>query len=642
MTKALTMTSSLPRSGLVACVLALSSLSALAQVPAAQQAWPGTITLAVDATDLDHKLLRVRETLPVTAGPVRLLFPHWLPGQHGPSGAVSQLAGLKISAAGRPLAWVRDAVEMTAFDLVVPAGVTQLDIEFQFATSMEDGAERLSVTPDLLGLQWNSVLLYPAGPAVGRIGVQPSLTLPEGWQAGTALEVAGQRGSTLDFKPTSVETLVDSPVFAGRHVHRYDLDPGAAAAGRAPVALTVVSDRASQGEMTPAQLAVHRALVTQADKVFASRHYAHYDFLLGVSDQFSRIGLEHHQSSENGVKGSFFTDWDKWASARDLLPHEYTHSWNGKFRRPADLWTPDFNAPMRDSLLWVYEGQTQYWGQVLAARSGLVSAADIREDLAEEAARLQVQGGRAWRNLQDTTNEPILQNQPGRRDWRTWQRSFDFYDEGALIWLEADMLIRQKSGGKRSLDDFARRFFGAEPARVAPLTYTFDDVVLALDKVQPFDWAGFLRERLDTHEAPALLNGLAASGWTLAWRDTPSDYLKAKLAAAKRADFSHSLGLVIGEGGKLASVAWNSPAFRAGAAPTATLLAVDGRAYTEEVLKEAISLAVNTQAPIALLVKAGDRYRTLSVDWHGGLRYPTLQRVAGTPDRLGQLLAPLP
>jgi len=603
--------------------------------------WPGVISLSVDATDLDRKIFRVRESVPVSAGPLVLFYPRWLPGTHSPSAAVTQLAGLQISGAGQPIAWQRDPLDTAAFHVDVPTGVATLEIEFQFLSPAENGGERQVVTPDMLGLQWNAVVLYPAGRAASRIAVRPSLTLPSAWQAGTALEVSARRGATLDFKETDLDTLVDSPVFAGRHLQRVDLDPDARKAGRAPVFLNVVADRASQNVIAPEQLAAHRALVAQADKVFASRHFTHYEFLLAVSDQFGRIGLEHHQSSENGVKGGYFIDWSKGSVGRSLLPHEYTHSWNGKFRRPADLWTPHFNTPMRNSLLWVYEGQTQYWGEVLAARSGLVSPADARDDLAETAATLDARAGRSWRNLQDTTSEPLLWAGRGRNDWRSWQRSADYYDESRLIWLEADMLIRERSNGKRSLDDFARAFFGAEPKRVQPLTYTFDDVVRELNRVQPHDWAGFLRQRLDTHDAPAPTAGIAASGWKLAWSDKPSEHYKAKMTAWKLTDFGYSLGFDIGENGKISNVNWGSPAFEAGVAPAATLLAVNGRAYTEDLLKEAVT-AAKTGGPIELLLKSGDLYHTVTVNWRGGLRYPTLQRIEGTPDRLATLFAPLP
>jgi predicted metalloprotease with PDZ domain len=333
-----------------------------------------------------------------------LYYPRWLPGNHAPSGVVARLAGLRISAQGRALDWKRNTLDSHAFHVDVPAGATALEIEFDHVSPLDKSGGRVVATPEILGLQWNTVLLYPAGHAASAINVKPRLTLPAGWGFGSALTATERRGDSVDFSPVSVETLVDSPVFAGRHFQQLDLDPGAREAGRAPVLLNVVADQARQGAVNAEQLAAHRALVAQADRVFGPRRFARYDFLLAVSDQFSDIGLEHHQSSENGVKAGYFTDWAKGSIGRDLLAHEYTHSWNGKFRRPADLWTPHFNTPMQNSLLWVYEGQTQYWGAVLAARSGLVSAADARENLANAAAWLDARAGRVWRNLQDTTN----------------------------------------------------------------------------------------------------------------------------------------------------------------------------------------------------------------------------------------------
>jgi predicted metalloprotease with PDZ domain len=622
-------------------IAATHHLAAQTLPPLGTAPYFGVITLDVDATDTDHKVFRVRQSLPVKPGPLALYYPQWVPGTHSPVGSVGQVAGLRISAQGKPLEWTRNTLDVHAFHVEVPAGVSGLDIEFQYLGLVDSNAGRLEMTPHILGVEWNEVLLYPAGHAASQIGVHASLTLPPGWNYGTALRPEGERrGDKIEFQTVDLETLVDSPVFAGRHFQRYDLDPDAAKAGRAPVFLNVVSDEARQAKASEEQLAAHRALVTQADRVFASRHYAHYDFLLATSDEFGGIGLEHHQSSENGVKSYYFTDWAKSSPGRDLLSHEYTHSWNGKFRRPADLWTPHYNVPMQDSLLWVYEGQTQYWGAVLAARSGLVSQADAREDLAASAAALEARVGRSWRNLQDTTNEPIVSHSRWTRDWKNWQRSADYYDESMLVWLEADMLIRDRSQYTRSLDDFARAFFGAEPKRVKPLTYTFDDLVRELNRVQPNDWASFLRTRLDRHDGSALLAGVTAAGWKLAWSDKPTDRYKLRQDKYEYTDFAYSIGITLDKDGKLASVNWGSPAFEAGLSASVQLLAVNGIAYKAEKLQDAIT-AAKDGAPIELLVKDNDRYRTVKVEWRGGLRYPKLERIEGKPDRLSVLLAPL-
>jgi len=605
------------------------------------QPYPGVLTLQVDASDLDRKIFRAQQTLPVQPGPLTLYYPRWLPGTHSPSANVAQLTGLQMQADGQRIEWTRDTLDVHAFHVEVPAGVTRLNLAFEYVSPLDGAHGRVMATPDMLGVQWDTVVLYPAGHAAAKIMVQPSVSLPPGWSFGTALETASRSGDTVRFKPVSVETLVDSPLFAGRHYKQIDLDPGAAQAGRAPVRLHIVADQPMQLAATPEQIAAHRALVAQADALFGARHYAHYDFLLALSDNFGGIGLEHHQSSENGVKADYFTDWAKASVVgRDLLAHEYTHSWNGKFRRPADLTTPHFNVPMQNGLLWVYEGQTQFWGKVLAARSGLMSMSDARDDLAAAAAWLDARAGRSWRSLQDTTNEPIV-NRRWHRDWASWQRSADYYDESRLVWIEADMLIRDLSQGQRSLDDFARAFFGTEPGRVAPLTYGFDDVVRELNRVQPNDWATFLRQRLDAHDKGAPLQGLAKSGWRLAWSDKPSDFYKAVEGRNKVADFSHSLGFdVANEGHKIPNVVWGSPAFAAGLAPSSTLLAVNGRSYKAEWLKDVITDAKTSGAPIELLVKSGDMYRTVRLSYRGGLRYPKLERIEGVPDRLSELFAP--
>jgi len=624
-------------------VLALLAPLAPAQTPApvpTDTAYPGTLSLQVDATDLDRRIFRVRETVPVAPGPLTLLYPQWLPGNHSPNGVISALAGLQIRAGGRSVPWRRDPLDMHAFRVDVPAGVSALDLDFQFLSPANSERGQVVMTPDMLDVSWSSMLLYPAGHLDSRISIQPTLKLPEGWNFGSALETAAQRGAVVEFKPVSVETLIDSPVFAGRQLVRVDLDPQATASGRAPVQLSVMADTAGELVIKPEQLAVHRALVTQADRLFGARHFARYEFLLAISDSFGGVGLEHHQSSENGVQTGYFSEWDKADDEHDQIAHEYVHSWNGKFRRPADLWTPNTNTPMQDSLLWLYEGQTQFWGTVLAARSGLVPLAETLEGLAASAAWVDGQSGRAWRDLQDTTNAEIMTNPRQRGLWNDWQRgSSDYYVEGLLIWLDADMRIREASKGARSLDDFARAFFGVEPGRVAPLLYTFDDVVATLNRVQPMDWAGFLRSRLDSHTS-APLDGLTRAGWRLAWADEPTGASKGYAAKRKYDDFEFSLGITVGKGGRLQSVRWGSPAFDAGLSLATDLLAVDGRAYSVERMKDAITAAKTGTAAIQLLVKDGDLYKTVAVSYHGGLRYPKLERIANVDDRLTPLLKP--
>jgi predicted metalloprotease with PDZ domain len=600
--------------------------------------YPGTIRLSVDATDLPHGVFNVRETIPVAGtGHVTLLYPKWLPGNHSPTGPVDKLAGLKITANGAPVAWRRDAVDVYAFHIDTPAGASSLDVSFQFLSAVSTREGRVMMTPDMLSLEWNTVALYPAGHFARRIMFEPAVTLPQGFSPASALETASTTGSTTTFKPTAFNTLVDSPLIAGRYFHRFDLDPGAATR----VSLDVVADRPELLEATDAELSAHRALVQQAYRLYGSRHYDHYDFLVSVSDKLGGIGLEHHRSSEDGVAPKYFTDWDKTAPQRDLLPHEFTHSWNGKFRRPADLWTPNFNVPMRDSLLWVYEGQTQYWGFVLAARAGLLTRQEALDAIANVAATYDHRVGREWRDLEDTTNDPIIAM---RRplSWRSWQRSEDYYSEGQLVWLDADTLIRQLSGGKRSLDDFAKAFFGVDDGSFVTRTYTFEDVVAALNGVQPYDWASFLHARLQGHGPGAPLDGLARGGYRLVYSDTKSPYLKNAETLRKITDLSYSIGAIIGKDGILSDVAWDGPAFEAGLTADTQIIAVNGNTYDADSLKDAIAVAHRTGGPLQLLVKDNDTYRTVSIDYHDGLRYPHLERVGGVAPSLDAILQPRP
>ncbi len=599
-------------------------------------AFPGVITLAVDATDLERRIFRVHETVPVQ-GPITLLFPKWLPGHHSPTGPLPDMAGLIIHADGRRVEWVRDVVDVYAFHVTPPPGAKSIDLDFQFLSAVQGDEGRVVMTPDMLNLQWDSMSFYPAGYFTRRIPVDASVTLPEGWSFGSAIEVASQTGATTVFKTTPYETLVDSPIFAGRYFKRLDLDPGAAV----PVHMDIVADRPESLEIKPEALAAHRALVQQAYRLYGAHHYDHYDFLLSLSDQMGGIGLEHHRSSEDGTPPGYFTDWDKTAPTRDLLPHEFTHSWNGKFRRPADLWTPNYDVPMRDSLLWVYEGQTQYWGYVLAARAGLLTRQQALDAIASTAATYDNTPGRQWKALQDTTNDPIIAE---RRPlpWRSWQRSEDYYSEGELIWLDVDTLIRERTGGKRSLDDFAKAFFGMDNGSFADFTYTFDDVVKALNAVEPYDWAAFLRKRLDEHAAGAPLDGVARGGYRLVYAETPSDYQKQAMALRKSNDLTYSLGFAVGRDDTLTSVLWDGPAFKAGLTLGVKLIAVNGVAYDAERLKAAITAAKTSNTPIALLVKSGDRYRTVEIAYFGGLRYPHLEKMAKGAASLDAILTPKP
>jgi predicted metalloprotease with PDZ domain len=600
------------------------------------RAYPGEISLAVDASDLDRRIVRVHETLSGVGNGTVLLYPKWLPGTHAPEGPIDRLAGLRITARGSKISWTRDPVDVYALRVHTVPGVESIDIDFDYLSPTSPKVGAMEISRDILLLEWNALILYPAGYFARQIPVEASLTLPVNWQFGSALEAASASGAQTKFKRVSLETMIDSPVYAGRYSARLDLDPG----GAVPVHLDLFADRPELLAVNPQQLEAHRNLVQQAYKIFGSHHYAHYDFLYSLSDQIQQNGLEHHQSSEDGSVPEAFTEWNKAAYDRDLLPHEFTHSWNGKFRRPADLWTPNYNVPMQNSLLWVYEGQTQYWGQVLTARSGLWSKQQALDELAETAAYYDIESGRRWRPLQDTTNDEII-NPRRPMSWRDWQRFEDYYSEGQLVWLDVDTLIRERSQGKRSLDDFARRFFGIDDGSFTTVTYTFEDLVRVLNEVEPYDWTGFLRERLDGIARPAPLEGLRRGGYKLVFTDMPSEILKVSDEFRKRVNLLFSIGVELDDkDGTVLQVLWDSPAFKAKLTESSVILAINGAAYDVDVLKDAIRSAKGTQLPLELIVKTGDRFRVLALDYHDGLRYPHLERDASVPARLDDILTP--
>ena len=625
---------------LLFCLLGQSSV-ALAQQSAGALSvfdhdYPGVISLAVDATDVSRRIYRVQQRIPVRPGPLKLWYPQWIPGNHAATGPINQFAGLVIAGNGQRIQWRRDPLDVYAFLLEVPTGVATLDVEFQSLSPTADDQGRVAMTTELMSVQWSRLLLYPAGYDARRIRFEPSLRLPAGWRFGSALETAGNEGDVYRFRPLALVDLVDSPVYAGRHFRRFDLDP----TGKVPVRLNVIADAPELLEAKPEILAAHRALVKQADRVFGARPFAHYDFLLALSDQFSGIGLEHHQSSENGTFPGYLTGEAPFTD-NYLLPHEYVHSWNGKFMRPATLWTPHFNTPMQNDLLWVYEGQTEFWAWVLATRAGLYSTQQAREVLAANAAMFDHRPGRGWRSLQDTVYQGIVDFNDSPPAWESWQRGYDFYDEGVLVWLDVDTRLRELSRGKRSLDDFARGFLGGASSQPQTRRYGFDDVVQTLDRVQRYDWAQYLRAHVDGH-GPAPLDGLARAGWKLVYDQHPNLALADAEGDGEYDDFRYSLGVRIAhDEATVNDVIWESPAYRAGMARDMQLVAVSGKAYNADRLKRAIQTAGKEDQKIELLVKQGDSYRTLQIDYQGGLRYPHLERIAGTPDRLTQLLAPI-
>ena len=634
----------------VATLLAATCGIAHAQVPAGNSApafvppvdaipaprdvdYPGTLTLDIDATNTQQGIFTAHETIPVaTTGDVVLLFPKWLPGNHSASGQLDKLAGLHFRSGGKELAWTRDPVDVYAFHVAVPEGAKRIDVDLQFISATQSAQGSIVMSPDLLRLQWNSMSLYPAGYFTRRIPITATVKYPAGFTAVSGLP-SRNTGPNYAYQTTNYEVLVDSPVLAGRYYKAFELSPR--------VTLDTFADTPDQLVAKPEQIAAHQRLVDQAVKTFGAQHYDHYHFLLSISDQIGGIGLEHHRSSEDGTRPGYFTEWDQNIGARNLLPHEYTHSWDGKFRRGADLWTPDFDVPMRDSLLWVYEGQTQFWGYVLQARSGLVSKQDTLDQYAAIMALYDSQPARHWRPLIDTTNDPII-SQRRPKGWTSWQRSEDYYNEGLLVWMDVDSLLREKSGGAKSIDDFARAFFGIRDGDWGEVTYTFDDVAATLNSIVPYDWASFLRQRLTEKAAGAPLDGFTRNGYKLVYTETPSNVFKQNEKGRKYSDFTYSVGLAANGEGALSSVTWDSPAFKAGLEVGDTIVAVGPMTYSDDRLKAAITAAKGNRQPIALTVKSGDRVRDVTLDYHDGLRYPHLQKVGAGEGGLDRLLTARP
>ncbi len=598
------------------------------------------VRLRVDLTDAPRRLFHVQMTMPAKTGPMTLLYPEWIPGEHGPTGPVVNLVGLKIEGGGNTIAWKRDDVNMFAFHLDVPAGVTSLDVAFDFISPPESGgfSSGSSATSELAVLNWNQVLLYPQGSQPDDLQYQATLRVLSGWRYGTALPIARESGNQIEFQPSSLTTLIDSPLSAGAHYRTIDL--GADNGIAHYLNLAADSDRAL--EVSPEIVGEYRNLVKEAGALFGTRHYRDYHFLYTLSDHVAHFGLEHHESSDDRYDERTLIDPDSQMVSADLLSHEFVHSWNGKFRRPSGLLSGDhdggYATPMKGDLLWVYEGLTEYLGEVLASRSALWTPEDYRERLAETAAALDNEFGRRWRPLEDTAIAAQILYDAGS-DYADYRRGVDFYPEGVLIWLDADTTIRRLSKGKKSLDDFCRAFAGGPGGVPALKPYDLADVVAALNAVEPYDWAGFLKERLQSTSAHAPLGGIDRSGWKLVYDGDRSDFWKANEDAEKLTDLTYSVGLKVKDDGTIADIAFAGPAGKAGISPSTKLIAVNSRQFSATELRDAIDRAVTDIAPIELLIKDGEYYKTYRVDYHGGQRYPHLVRDGNTPDLLTEIIA---
>ena len=617
------------------------SLAATAWSLLAAGAAPGQnplVKLDVDATDAARKVLHARLQIPARPGPLTLVYPKWLPGDHAPTGPISDLVGLKMSVAGKPVEWRRDPEDMYAFLVELPAGASSLDVALDYLSppGADGSSSGASATAQMADISWSDVLLYPKGTKASEVQYAATLRLPAGWQFGTALVPANRAGSVIQFEPVSLETLVDSPVVAGAYFRTVDLSPG----GKPPHFLHLVADSAAALEMKPEDSRHFSHLVAETGALFGARHYRAYHFLLTLSDHVAHFGLEHHESSDNRQCERYLVDADLLKVKAGLLPHEMAHSWNGKYRRPAGLATPDFQQPMQGELLWVYEGLTDYLGGLLTVRCGLWTDDDFRQRLALDAARLDRQPGRTWRPLADTTVAAQLLYD-ARQEGSSWRRSTEFYPEGVLIWLEADVLIRQQTQGRRSLDDFCKKFCGGPsgPPRVVP--YTFDDVVTVLNEVSPGDWRQFFQARVYAITPRAPLGGIENAGWRLAYTNTAPAMLKSTESAQKITDLRFSLGLILKEGGTVRDVIPGSPADQAGIGAVMTLVAVNGRRWAPDILRTAVQAATTNTVPIELLVENEDYFKSCKLHYHDGEKYPRLERDSTKPDLLKEILKPL-
>ena len=615
-------------------------LFSLALVTALSAFGQGQIRLQVDATDAPRRLFHVQMTMPAKPGPMTLLYPEWIPGEHGPTGPVINLVGLKIQSGGKTIAWKRDSVNMYAFHVDVPAGANTLDVRFDFISPSEASGftSGASATSELAVLSWNQLLLYPQGTTPDSLQYQATLRVPSNWRYGTALPIAHESGNQIEFQPAPLTTLIDSPVSTGAHYRTIELGSENGAAHY----LHLAADSDAALNVSQEVIGEYQNLVKEAGSLFGSRHYRSYHFLYTLSDHVAHFGLEHHESSDDRYDERTLVEPDVQRAAADLLSHEFVHSWNGKFRRPSGLISGGqdggYDTPMKGDLLWVYEGLTEYLGGVLAARSGLWSADDYRDKLAQTAASLDNQYGRQWRPLEDTAvAAQILYD--GGNDYADYRRGVDYYPEGMLIWLEADVTIRQLSKGKKSLDDFCRAFHGGPGGAPALKPYDFADVVAGLNAVQPYDWAGFFNQRLHSTDAHAPLGGIHRAGWKLTYDATRSDFWNAIEENDKLSDLSFSIGLKVKSDGAISDVTLDGPAFKAGIAPSNRLIAVNTRQFDTGGLREAIEKAKKDNKPIELLVKDGEYYKTYRVDYHGGERYPHLVRDGEAPDLLADIIA---
>jgi predicted metalloprotease with PDZ domain len=594
------------------------------------------ITIAVDASDAPRKIIHAQLAIPAAPGTLTLYYPKWIPGEHGPTGPVEELTGLKFVGNGAPLKWRRDLLDGWTFHVDVPQGVSVVNASLDYAApAAEVGIYTggMSATDKMIVLSWNTVLLYPANWTTDQLTYTASLRLPEGWKFGTPLPVASRTGGEIKFNPASLTTLVDSPVIAGEYLRVVPL------AENPHQEMDIAADSAAALDAPADILEDYKAVTEQAFKLFGARHFRDYHFLYSLSDHVAHFGLEHHESNDSRVDERALVDPEHRLLHAGLLTHEYVHSWNGKYRRPADLATPDYEKPMQTDLLWVYEGLTSYLGDLLSARSGLRTPEQYRDALALMAAHLDHIPGRTWRNLQDTADGvPAMQDAPDQ--WQSWRRELDYYDEDVLNWLWVDTIIRQQTKNKKSMDDFCHLFHGGQSGPPTVNTYTFEDVVSTLDQVAAYDWRGFWTERLTNHGPGAPLTGIERSGWKLVYDSSPSELFHIEERYSDQVNASYSIGLFLKADGSIIDTIEGMPAAKAGIGPGMRVVAVNGRRFSADVLRDALIAGTSGSAPLALLVENTEYFKTYSLDYHGGEKYPHLVRDDSKPDVLSDIIRP--
>ena len=594
--------------------------------------------MEVDARDLPRRLLHTQLRIPCVPGPLVLWYPKWIPGTHSPSGPVDTVGGLRVETAdGQAIPWRRDQVELYRLICEVPAGVHEVVVRLDTICNAAavDASGHLSYGNSFIGIiNWPTCLLYPDGPTARETKVGLALRLPPGWKYATALKARNEKDGLIDFLPVSLHRLGDSPLIAGEHMRTIPL-----AVGTAPPALFhLASESAAALELGPDVIDLYSRMVREAGALFGTYHYNEFHFLVTCSDDLGLLGLEHLDSSLNGVRERDLIDAaNRKGWIANLIPHEYVHSWCGKYRRPIGQWTPDFHSPLRTPLLWVYEGLTEYLGEVLMVRSGLVNLKDYRETLGSTIGGLMLRTGRKWRSLEDTAVATSLLR-AGSPNWNELRRQQDYYFEGALIWLEADAIIRQKTQGARSLDDFCRKFLGKNAGREDVVPYDLPEVVRLLKETAEFDWESFLNRRV-TQPLDALpLEVVGRIGYRLQYSPKPSDNEGPRGRA--RPSAQHSLGLSFGNDGQILDVVPGMVGDRARLAPGMRVMGINGRLFSHQRLHDALADSVALRK-LELLLLEGDRFRTITLDYADGPRYLELVRDESKADLLAEILKPI-